>query len=122
MDTLLVAMYSTMNLLHITMLFCSISFFAYGIGCLSTQRMVAEFKRYRLSRYRILTGRLQLLGAAGLLVGFVLPVIGGLAAGGLSLQMACGLGVRVRIRDPWLHCMPAALYMILCGWIATQLL
>ncbi|MFP4157455.1 MAG: DoxX family protein [Opitutales bacterium] len=111
-----------MNFLHVAMAFCSVSFIAYGTSCLSTQRMVEEFKRYRLSRYRDLTGRLQLLGAAGLLIGFVSPLIGGLAAGGLSLQMACGLGVRVRLRDPWLQCVPAALYMLLCGWIATQLL
>jgi hypothetical protein len=111
-----------MTLLQLTMLFCAISFIAYGLSCLSTQRMVTEFARYRLSRYRVLTGRLQLLGAAGLLVGFASPVIGGLAAGGLSLQMACGLGVRIRLRDPWLQCVPATLYMLLCGWIATQLL
>ena len=104
------------------MLFCALSFIAYGLGCLGTQRMAREFRRYRLSGYRVLTGRLQLLGAAGLLVGFALPMIGGLAAGGLSLQMACGLGVRIRLGDPWLQCVPAAFYMLLCGWIATQLL
>ncbi len=111
-----------MNLLQTVMLFCALSFIGYGASCLRTRRMVEEFARYRLARYRVLTGWLQLLGALGLLIGFLVPVLGGLAAGGLSLQMACGLGVRVRISDPWLHCLPAAVYMLLCGWIATQLL
>ena len=84
--------------------------------------MVAEFKRYRLARFRKLTGKLQLLGATGLLVGLFVPVIGGLAAAGLSLQMACGLGVRIRIGDAWFRCLPAIIYMLVCGWIATQLL
>ncbi len=111
-----------MTFLHLAILLCAFSFFVYGMCCLHTQRMVAEFARYRLDRYRRMTGWLQLLGALGLLIGLILPVVGGLAAGGLSLQMACGLGVRVRLRDTWLQCAPAAFYMLLCGWIATQLL
>jgi hypothetical protein len=111
-----------MNLLHFVMLFCALSFFGYGLSCLRTRRMVEEFKRYRLAEYRELTGWLQLLGATGLLVGLFVPLLGGLAAGGLSLQMACGFGVRVRLRDSWLQCAPSAIYMLLCGWIATQLL
>lgn len=84
--------------------------------------MVEEFKRYRLSSYRSLTGVLQVLGSLGLFLGLAIPWIGGVAAAGLSLQMACGLGVRVKIRDSWKQCLPAAAYMILCGWLAWQLL
>jgi uncharacterized membrane protein YphA (DoxX/SURF4 family) len=111
-----------MNLMTLLILFCAVSFFAYGWGCLYTEHMVAEFKRYRLPRFRRLTGILQLLGAAGLLIGLLLPWVGGLAAAGISLQMACGLGVRVKTGDSWVQCLPAASYMILCGWLATQLL
>lgn len=111
-----------MNSNALLSVFCAISFFAYGWGCLYTDHMVAEFKRYRLSRFRRLTGRLQILGAAGLVVGLLLPWVGGLAAAGISLQMACGLGVRVKVGDSWLQCLPAASYMIICGWLATQLL
>ena len=84
--------------------------------------MIDEFKRYQLSHYRKLTGKLQLLGATGLILGLIIPLIGGIAAAGLSLQMACGLGIRVRIKDTWLQCLPAIIYMLACGWIATQLL
>ena len=84
--------------------------------------MAAEFRRYRLSRFRRLTGILQLLGAIGLITGLFLPWVGGIAAAGISLQMACGLGIRVKIGDSWMLCLPAASYMLLCGWLAIQLL
>ena len=108
-----------MSNLSIAMLFCAISFYLYGWSCLKTRYMIVEFKRYRLSQFRVLTGQLQLLGATGLIVGLLIPAVGGLAAAGLSLQMACGLGVRIRSKD---RCLPAIIYMIVCGWIATQLL
>ena len=111
-----------MKTLSVAMLVCTISYYLYGWSCLKTQYMIAEFKRYQLAHFRKLTGQLQLLGATGLAVGFLIPDIGGLAAAGLSLQMACGLGVRVKIKDSWFRCLPAIIYMIVCGWIATQLL
>ena len=104
------------------MVFCTLSFFGYGFSCLYSQRMVTEFARYRLSRFRQLTGGLQIAAATGLLLGFVVPWIGGLASAGLALQMACGLGVRLRIHDPWYQCLPAGFYMILCYYLSTQLL
>lgn len=109
-----------MSSLSAAMLFCALSFYVYGWSCLKTKYMLAEFKRYRLAHFRELTGKLQIAGATGLLIGMLIPAIGGLAAAGLSLQMACGLGVRVRIGDEWFRCLPAIFYMILCGWIATQ--
>ncbi|MGJ8649465.1 MAG: DoxX family protein [Opitutaceae bacterium] len=111
-----------MNWTTLLITFCALSFFGYGWSCLFTNHMVAEFERYHLSNFRRLTGIVQLIGAAGLATGILLPWVGGLAAAGISLQMACGLGVRVRIGDSWLQCLPATSYMILCGWLATQLL
>ena len=101
---------------------CSISFIGYGTACLVSPRMVTEFKRYGLESYRTLTGLLQLTAAVGLLLGLRFELIGGIAAAGLALQMACGLGVRVRIKDPWLKCLPAMFYMLACGWLAVRLL
>lgn len=107
-----------MNANHLAILFCAISFFIYGATCLYSNRMVIEFERYGLSYFRRLIGVLQLLGAIGLLVGFFMPWIGAIAATGLCLQMVCGLGVRIKIRDSWVQCLPAAFYMALYGWIA----
>ncbi len=80
--------------------------------------MVAEFERYKLARFRFLTGLLQCLGAAGLCVGFVNQKIGFAAAIGLSLQMALGVGVRLQIKDPLLLALPAATYCLINAYIA----
>ena len=103
-------------------LFCALSFFGYGISCLFSPHMVAEFERYRLARFRVLTGALQVVASIGLAIGYFMPWVAGISAAGLALQMACGLGVRTRIGDSWLQCLPAASYMLLCGWLAVRLL
>lgn len=111
-----------MDLTQLAIVISALSFFIYGWCCLCTKKMVIEFERYQLSHFRRLTGILQLLGATGLLVGLIIPWLGSIAAAGLSLQMACGLGVRIKIRDTYLQCLPALFYMLLCGWVAIQLL
>ena len=111
-----------MNAQNFLLVLCALSFLVYGLSCLHSPHMVIEFRRYGLAKYRRLTGILQLAAALGLCLGMLLPKIGGLAAAGLALQMACGLGVRVRIGDPWFKCLPAATYMLLCGWLAVRLL
>lgn len=75
--------------------------------------MRAEFVRYRLARFRVITGSLQLLGAAGLLAGLAWTPIGAAAAGGLAVLMMLGVGARQRIGDPWLLQVPAAAYAAL---------
>ncbi|MEO0511041.1 MAG: DoxX family protein [Verrucomicrobiota bacterium] len=107
---------------EILILICLVSFLGYGISCLFSKHMVTEFARYGLPKYRVLTGALQVVAAIALLIGLKAPWIGGIAAAGLSMQMACGLGVRVKIGDPWYLCLPAAFYMLLCGYLAIQLL
>ena len=80
--------------------------------------MRREFQRYGLSRYRNLTAWLQLAGAAGLMIGWMVPWVGMAAATGLSLQMLAGLGVRISIRDPWYKCLPAFFYFMLNALLA----
>ena len=75
--------------------------------------MVVEFERYRLARFRKITGYLQILGAVGLLVGFVQSVAGLMAALGLSIQMLLGFGVRLLIRDSLLQCLPSFSFMLI---------
>ena len=84
--------------------------------------MVAEFERYKLARFRRLTGILQLLASMGLIVGYWIPWLAGISAAGLTLQMACALAVRICIGDNWLHCLPSAFYMLICGYLAIVLL
>ncbi len=65
-----------------------------------------------------MTGWLQLAGAVGLVLGWVMPWVGLAAAGGLSLQMLAGIGVRISICDPWHRCLPAAFYFVLNALLA----
>jgi hypothetical protein len=81
--------------------------------------MVAEFERYGLAHYRLLTGVLQILGATGLLVGLMLsPPAGAIASLGLSVQMSLGVCVRIYIRDSILKCAPAFIFMCLNAILA----
>ena len=80
--------------------------------------MKTEFSRYRLNRFRIMTGALQIFASIGLLVGLEHQWLGFLAATGLSIQMAFALGVRLRIRDSLIQCLPAAFYLLTCGWLS----
>lgn len=100
--------------------FCIVSFLGYGLSCLLASRMVGEFERYGLVRYRILTGVLQVTGAVGLLGGLRFPWLGGLAAAGLAALMLLGFGVRLKIRDGFLRSLPALLYMALSAWLCVQ--
>ena len=67
-----------------------------------------------------LVGALQLLGAAGLVVGFELPWVGRFSAGGLALLMLCGTGVRIKIRDSIFQTVPAFSYLVLNAYLAVN--
>jgi uncharacterized membrane protein YphA (DoxX/SURF4 family) len=82
-------------------------FLYYGSACLFANGMVDEFERYGLSSFRRLTGALEVLGAVGLAVGYVIPPVSAVSAGGLAALMALGLVVRVRVRDPFVEMLPA---------------
>lgn len=97
-------------------------FLYYGLTCLLADGMVAEFERYGLIRYRRLTGSLEVLGAAGLVVGYVVPVVLALASAGLTTLMALGVATRIRVRDPLLETAPAFVLMILNAYILVYAL
>ncbi|MEJ2539101.1 MAG: DoxX family protein [Gemmatimonadota bacterium] len=84
-------------------------FFYYGTACLVADGMVAEFERFGLSGFRRLTGALELLGAIGLVVGYRVPVVTLVSAGGLTLLMVLGTVTRIRFRDSVAETMPAAI-------------
>ena len=75
-----------------------VAFLAYGASCLSSPRLAAEFERFGLGRFRILTGWLEIAGGAGLLAGLMWPALGAAAAAGLAALM--GLGVWSRMSSP----------------------
>jgi hypothetical protein len=78
----------------------SIALFAfYGWLCLFADGMAREFERFGLSRFRRLTGGLELLGAVGLGLGYFLPNFTLLSATGLTALMILGVVVRFRAGD-----------------------
>ena len=106
--------------LNAAIVLSAIAFIVYGSLCLLTSHMKLEFERYGLSRFRSLVGALELLGGLGLLVGFAVPVVHTLASGGLSLLMALGLGVRLKLHDRAVSLLPALVLLLLNLWIFFQ--
>ena len=89
------------------------AFLFYGLTCLLFDSMGAEFERFGLSRFRKLTGALEVAGALGLLAGYLFPPLVMAASGGLSLLMLLGVLTRVRLRDPPVSVLPALTLMLL---------
>jgi hypothetical protein len=71
----------------------------YGLSVLFSNAMVTEFDQFGLPNLRRFTGVLELLGAVGLLAGYLIPPLVIAASGGLALLMALGLAVRFRSRS-----------------------
>ena len=94
-------------------------FLYYGVGCLFSRAMVREFDRFGLSRFRRLTGALELLGGVGLLAGYLFPVLVVVSSTGLSLLMLAGLAARLRVRDSLLQMMPALILLIVNVFIVV---
>jgi len=86
-------------------------FLYYGLSCLFSDGMMAEFRRFGLSRFRRLTGSLEVLGALGLLAGFLVPIFTLLASAGLALLMLLGIVTRVRVGDSALETLPAVILL-----------
>jgi hypothetical protein len=95
-------------------------FLFYGLLCLFADGMVEEFERYGLSRFRRLTGALEVLGAVGLAAGYVRPALWVVSGAGLALLMLLGLAVRVRVRDPVVEMIPAAFLLLVNAFIAAE--
>ena len=101
-----------MSLLLALTLLSSTAFLIYGVICLTSRRMRGEFERFGLGRLRVLTGVLEVLGGAGLLVGTLWRPALWLSSGGLALLMLVGVGVRVKVRDGVWQTSPALLLML----------
>nr|WP_297798532.1 DoxX family protein [uncultured Eudoraea sp.] len=75
--------------------------------------MHREFQRFGLTNFRKLTGILQLLGATGLLIGFIYPLMTVIASAGLAILMLLGFFVRIKIKDGLLVSFPAFAFMLI---------
>lgn len=104
-----------MSVLLALTLFNSISFLAYGASCLFAAKMKSEFIRFGLANYqRIITGVAQLLGGAGLIIGYFVDLrISILSTVGLSILMLAGFVTRLKIKDSLAQTLPSFVFMLL---------
>jgi len=108
-----------MSFLFFIVFFTSASFLYYGLSCLISPHLINEFERYGLPQYRVLTGILQLIGAVGITVGLMYPLLGVFAAAGLALLMMAGFITRIKIKDTFLQMFPSFFYILLNAYIAS---
>ena len=111
-----------MSLFTLLVWFCSVSFLIYGLNCLFARYMRQEFERFGLARFRQFTGLLEVAAAVGLVLGLIVPIIGCLSAGGLTLLMLLGFLVRLKIKDGPFRASPALIYMGLSLYLLSGFL
>jgi len=89
-----------MNLFYILLFLNALAFIFHGLSSIFSRRMQAEFRRFGMSEAQgKMTGYLQLLGATGLLLGLILPLMGGAAAICLALMMGVAFFTRIKVKD-----------------------
>jgi len=112
-----------LDLLTVLTWFSSIAFIYFGINCFYSKFIIAEFIRYKLPKFRKLTGFLQLLGALGLLIGlYFSPVLLLLASSGLCVLMLFGFVVRLKIKDNFIKSSPSFVFAAINLFIALKTL
>ena len=88
-------------------------FFYYGFSVLVSDAMVEEFEKFGLIRFRRVTGLLEVLGAAGLMLGYLIPSLVIAASGGLCVLMILGVGVRYRAGSTVVEALPAVVMALI---------
>jgi uncharacterized membrane protein len=106
-------------LFHIILILNALFFLFYGLQCFTSPFMAEEFRRFGLpDSQRVLTGVLQLLGAAGLLAGLIIPALGALASTGLAMMMLVAFAVRMKIKDGLAQSVPSLVFMLINAFLA----
>lgn len=100
----------------------AILFLYYGAAVLFSNAMVTEFEQFGLPNFRKLTGVLELLGAARLIAGYLIPPLVVVASGGLALLMVLGLAVRFRSRSTLPDSLAALAMLLINLFICTYAL
>ena len=102
-------------------IFNSTAFIIYGLLCIFTKHMVKEFEEFDLSKYRVLTGILEICGAIGSLIGyFWSPLLYIFSTFGLTILMLLGVYTRVRVKQPWKQSIQAFTLFLLNAFLFYQ--
>lgn len=95
-----------------------VAFLLFGISCLRSPLMAREFERFGMTRFRVLTGVLEMAGGIGLLAGFWSLQLLAASALGLSALMLFAVGLRIRSRDGIWLTLPAISLCLVTAYIA----
>ena len=93
--------------------FSAISFIIYGILSFTSNIMKSEFKRWGISKFRLIVGYAQLTGGFGLILGYYFPIMTLLSSFGLAVLMLLGFTLRLIVKDGIIKSTPALLYLII---------
>lgn len=78
------------------------------------QQLIETFKHLNLPQwFRVVTGWVQVIGVAGLVIGFWNPAITALAGGWLAITMLGGVITHLRAKDPIGKVVPALVLAVL---------
>ncbi len=94
-----------------------LAFVVYGVLCLTSPSMQAEFVRFGLERFRVLTGLLEVLAGVGLLVGLRWSPAMWLSSGVVALLMLGVVTIRVVMGDRPGAIAPALILFVVNGYL-----
>lgn len=97
-----------------------VGFLFFGIVCLTSPWAKAEFERFGVAQFRVVTGLLEIAGALGLAIGFFVPRLVVFSSAGLALLMLFAVIIRLRIADPILAMLPAIALLVINAFIFLQ--
>lgn len=107
-----------MSIINLSLIFLSgFSFIIYGLLLLKSKKMQEEFIRFKLEKYIVLVGVLELLGGIGIILGVTFSLILTLSSFGLGLLMLLGFLTRIRLKDSFLLTFPSLFFMLLNFYI-----
>lgn len=101
----------------------ALAFLGGGVTKLIGQKMhVDNFVRWRLPQwFRIVTGLVEIAGAAALIVGYWEPSWAAWGALWLGFTMLCGVLVHLRVRDKAKEMLPSVVLLVLAVVLALLL-
>ena len=98
---------------QLIILFVSLSFIFYALNAIFSKKMKDEFTRWGFQKYRILISFVQLLSGFFLLLSFFYPFLVIYCSSVFFIMMIGAVLVRIRVKDSFLHTLPALFYFFL---------
>ncbi len=107
-----------MDVINLSLILLSgVSFVIYGILLFFSKKMQEEFIRFKLEKFILLVGALELLGGVGVLLGIQYNWILIFSSLGLGVLMMLGFITRLKLKDSFLLSFPSLFFMLLNFYI-----